>query len=147
MNCESSLKCVENLRTVKLLCRWTLLSRISGLLSYSSTIQTIFKHLKPVLQEHRKVMSKKINTPAPAMLNFSAITKTTEPILETERWKSVYQLLHINFLSLALIGQEASPHFGMYLSLIMQIVPLVSIIQNITESQNGRGWKGPLWVI
>lgn len=107
------------------------MSRISGLLSYSYTIKTIAEHLKPVLQEHRKVMSKKINTPAPAMLYFSAITKSTEPILELRRWKSIYQLLHINFLPLALITQDAILHLARYLSLIMQIVPLVSVIQNI----------------
>lgn len=76
-------------------------------------------------------MSKKINTPAPVVLYFSATIKTTELILELGRWKSAYQLLHTNFLSLTLTAQDAILHLAKYLSLIMQIAPLVSIIQNV----------------
>lgn len=76
-------------------------------------------------------MSKKINNPAPVTLYFSATIKTTELILELGRWKSAYQLLHTNFISLTLTAQDAILHLAKYLSLIMQIAPLVSIIQNV----------------
>lgn len=86
-----------NLITASLLCGKTLLSQISGLLSYFFTIKTITEHLKPFLQEHCKVMNKKISPAAPVMLYFSEIDKATEPILELGRWKSAHQLLPIYF--------------------------------------------------